>query len=295
MSTFDENAQPAGVDPASLDSLPFFAQPKTPQPTTREEQLAANLTRSAIRRGSVPADTGPAEPQPAADTTSTGAFGSAATSADEPQTLEERSALPWDDVNKIRDKVARVLSETLAEQMNMPLEMQKQLAQGHIKDNIAAEVSRQARDNVSTAWTTRLQNRIQRAVFDALFNLGRLQPLVDEPGVENIHIGGFDNVWLSTTTAASSVTSTPSPSAMRTLSSPSTCSLPVRATGPSRPRDPACTWTSPEAPDSRRSRTPPPTGPRSSSESTGSSMSPSMTWSCAALSHRWPRSSSAPR
>lgn len=197
MSTFDENAQPAGVDPASLDSLPFFAQPKTPQTTTREEQLAANLTRSAIRRGSVPSGTGPTEPQPAADTAPTSAFGPSATGVEEPQTLEERSALPWDDVNKIRDKVARILSETLAEQMNMPLEMQKQLAQGHIKDNIAAEVSKQARDKLSTAWPTRLQNRIQRAVFDALFNLGRLQPLVDEPGVENIHIGGFDNVWLS--------------------------------------------------------------------------------------------------
>jgi len=35
-----------------------------------------------------------------------------------------------------------------------------------------------------------------QAVFDALFRLGRLQPLVDDPGVENITILGYDTVWL---------------------------------------------------------------------------------------------------
>ncbi len=33
-------------------------------------------------------------------------------------------------------------------------------------------------------------------MFDALFGLGRLQPLVDDPSVENITILGFDEVWL---------------------------------------------------------------------------------------------------
>jgi type IV secretory pathway ATPase VirB11/archaellum biosynthesis ATPase len=194
VSTFDENTQPSGVDPANL---PFFA-PRAPQPTTREEQLAANLTRSSMRRGAIPTGTHPEDANQPTETQPTGAaFATVATGEEETQTLEERSALPWDEVNKIRDKVARILSEALAEQMTMPVEMQKQIAQGHIKDSIATEVSKQARDNVSSAWNSRLQNRIQRAVFDSLFNLGRLQPLVDEPGVENIHIGGFDNVWLS--------------------------------------------------------------------------------------------------
>ncbi|MBF5082397.1 CpaF family protein [Quadrisphaera sp. INWT6] len=34
------------------------------------------------------------------------------------------------------------------------------------------------------------------AVFDAMFGLGRLQPLVDDPQIENIEITGCDNVWL---------------------------------------------------------------------------------------------------
>ena len=113
MSTFDENTQPAGVDPASLDSIPFFSAPKSPQPTTREEQLAANLTRSAMRRGSVPAGARTTAPPRPADAASGASFGAAAPE-DAPQTLEERSALPWDDVNKIRDKGLFVIKGVVA-------------------------------------------------------------------------------------------------------------------------------------------------------------------------------------
>ena len=37
---------------------------------------------------------------------------------------------------------------------------------------------------------------LAEAVFDAMFGLGRLQPLVDDPDVENIEISGCDDVWL---------------------------------------------------------------------------------------------------
>ena len=40
------------------------------------------------------------------------------------------------------------------------------------------------------------QSALAQAVFDALFRLGRLQPLVDDPGVENVMILGHDDVWL---------------------------------------------------------------------------------------------------
>ena len=35
---------------------------------------------------------------------------------------------------------------------------------------------------------------VRQAVFDAVFRAGRLQPLLDEPGVENIYINGCDDV-----------------------------------------------------------------------------------------------------
>jgi Flp pilus assembly CpaF family ATPase len=41
------------------------------------------------------------------------------------------------------------------------------------------------------------ERELAAAVFASLFGLGRLQPLVDDPGVENIEINGCDQVWLS--------------------------------------------------------------------------------------------------
>jgi hypothetical protein len=40
------------------------------------------------------------------------------------------------------------------------------------------------------------ETRLAGAMFDAMFGLGRLQPLVDDPDVENIEITGCDDVWL---------------------------------------------------------------------------------------------------
>nr|WP_238362804.1 ATPase, T2SS/T4P/T4SS family [Actinopolymorpha pittospori] len=47
-----------------------------------------------------------------------------------------------------------------------------------------------------SAWTLEEQDTLAEAVFNALFGLGRLQPLVDDDSVENIIITGADNVWL---------------------------------------------------------------------------------------------------
>ena len=46
------------------------------------------------------------------------------------------------------------------------------------------------------AWTPREQSLLAQAVFDAVFRLGRLQPLVDEDRVENIFILGHRQVLL---------------------------------------------------------------------------------------------------
>ena len=41
------------------------------------------------------------------------------------------------------------------------------------------------------------EDALADAVFAALFGLGRLQPLVDDPLVENIDVDGCDRVWMS--------------------------------------------------------------------------------------------------
>ncbi|GAA4898792.1 CpaF family protein [Streptomonospora salina] len=43
-----------------------------------------------------------------------------------------------------------------------------------------------------------LEGRLQKRVFDAVFGMGRLQQLLEQPEVENIEINGADQVWLRT-------------------------------------------------------------------------------------------------
>ena len=76
-------------------------------------------------------------------------------------------------------------------------EQREQMAQDHIVDRVRARVDEQTRRPGEQRWEAPMQNAIRQAVFDQLFRLGRLQPLVDEPGVENIHINGYDDVWIS--------------------------------------------------------------------------------------------------
>ena len=41
------------------------------------------------------------------------------------------------------------------------------------------------------------EHRVARAVLDALFGLGRLQMLIDDPAIENIDVNGCDGVWVT--------------------------------------------------------------------------------------------------
>src|SRR5580698_2919314 len=41
------------------------------------------------------------------------------------------------------------------------------------------------------------EQRVAKAVIDALFGLGRLQPLIDNPEIENIDVNGCDRVWVT--------------------------------------------------------------------------------------------------
>ncbi|MHB8437986.1 MAG: CpaF family protein [Acidimicrobiales bacterium] len=41
------------------------------------------------------------------------------------------------------------------------------------------------------------EQEVARAVLDALFGLGRLQALIDDPSVENIDVNGCDRVWVT--------------------------------------------------------------------------------------------------
>ena len=99
-------------------------------------------------------------------------------------------------VREIRRHVAEALAARLAtEPVTDPI-AQRELCRSLLTDVVEA----QARDRVHAGfapWTVDQEFAVAEAVMAALFGLGRLQPLVDDPLVENIEVNGCDQVWVS--------------------------------------------------------------------------------------------------
>ncbi len=72
---------------------------------------------------------------------------------------------------------------------------QQELGRRIISELLEDEVVDQARSGRG-AIDRGSQSVLAQAVFDALFRLGRLQTLVDDPSVENVTIQGCDDVWI---------------------------------------------------------------------------------------------------
>lgn len=65
-----------------------------------------------------------------------------------------------------------------------------------IIEDLLAEHAAEALKSGEPGWTPQERAGIGQALFDAVFRLGRLQPLVDDDRVENIFILGYDTVLL---------------------------------------------------------------------------------------------------
>lgn len=128
--------------------------------------------------------------------------GDAATGARVDPEPEARSAAPgrvdWDVVQRLRGAVSTLLTQAMHDDPNMTDERQRASAQAHIAEVIRGHVDDQiAVGGAAAAWNSSTRTLVAQSIFDALFKLGRLQPLVDDPMVENIDIYGYDSVWVS--------------------------------------------------------------------------------------------------
>jgi len=99
-------------------------------------------------------------------------------------------------VREIRRTVSERLAARLqAEAITGPA-ARRELARSLLADELAARA--RARVGAGQApWPVETEMGIATAVMAALFGLGRLQPLVDDPDVENIEVDGHDSVWIS--------------------------------------------------------------------------------------------------
>ncbi len=99
---------------------------------------------------------------------------------------------------KLHTKVAERLSEhlgTLDGEGPLSLDDERALT----RSLIAAELKTLAEDayrNGGSPLDSATESELAEAVFDRVHGLGRLQPYIDDPDLSNIHVNGYDNVWL---------------------------------------------------------------------------------------------------
>jgi pilus assembly protein CpaF len=106
------------------------------------------------------------------------------------------SNLDWGLVAALRAQASEQLSQAIAaDRARLDRASQQELGRSIVLELIDSALADEVNAG-GTAWTTFHQDAMARAVFDALFRLGRLQPLVDDDRVENIIITGHDRVML---------------------------------------------------------------------------------------------------
>lgn len=110
--------------------------------------------------------------------------------------LGQGVGVDWSLVSVLRAQASEQLSQAVAaDRGRLGKVAQEELGRSIVLDLIEASVA--DRVNAGDRPLTGLdQEELARAVFDSLFRLGRLQPLVDDDRVENIIITGHDNVLL---------------------------------------------------------------------------------------------------
>jgi pilus assembly protein CpaF len=112
------------------------------------------------------------------------------------RTADEHQGIDWALVAAFRSQASDQLSAAIGEDRGrLDRAGQEQLGRSIILELLQSE----AAENLSAgrdSWSLAEQDVLAEAIFDSLFGLGRLQPLVDDEAIENIEITGCDQVLL---------------------------------------------------------------------------------------------------
>ncbi len=105
------------------------------------------------------------------------------------------ATLDWALVAALRSAASERLMRSM--ELNQHMEPPEQQSLGRrIISELLEEEAKEAASSGRGALDRHQEAALAHAVFDALFRLGRLQPLVDDTRVENITILGHEDVWL---------------------------------------------------------------------------------------------------
>lgn len=105
-------------------------------------------------------------------------------------------AVDHDLVTALRRQLAERLAERLTAHPVADPAARRELARTLLGDLLADRSLRLASAGLPTP-SVEEELAVADGVLAALFGLGRLQPLVDDPEIENIEVNGFDQVWLA--------------------------------------------------------------------------------------------------
>ncbi len=191
--------QQPGSPSLDFDSLPLFTQPsETPAQTSEHraapaQHLAARISgQPVVAPAAVGVDlasfpvTPQSQPEPTAQADTTSLTRREARS---------RLELDWGLVNAFRTDVSNRLSQAIANDEALDGEARLEVGRALIVQVLREHRDSRVRQGLP-AWDEALADRMQKAIFDSLFRLGRLQELVDDPKVENVMIFGHDKVWV---------------------------------------------------------------------------------------------------
>jgi Flp pilus assembly CpaF family ATPase len=106
-----------------------------------------------------------------------------------------QSSIDWALVAALRSSASERLMRTMEANQHMEV-VEQQVVGRRVIAELLDEEAKQSASAGRGAFDRHHESALAQAVFDALFRLGRLQPLVDDPDVENVTILGHDEVWL---------------------------------------------------------------------------------------------------
>ena len=176
-----------GIAPADPSALPLFAA-GAPEPR-------AGRVRSQFSM--LPATNGH---EPTSLPRHTGGYPVTANGAGVPavrrRSAGEHQGIDWALVASFRSQASDQLSAAIGQDRGrLDRAGQEELGRSIILELLQSE----AAENLSAgrdSWSLADQDVLAEAIFDSLFGLGRLQPLVDDEEIENIEITGCDQVLL---------------------------------------------------------------------------------------------------
>ena len=185
-------AEAGPVAPAAWQRLATAPEPGRRNPWISAAQKAVNgggespSTPEPSRRGDRPIATNGVTPAERPSTTRERRVDAALVPADD---------VDWDQVQVLRQLAYMRLSAATEDREGIEEDTRRELARKIIVELIG-EQARDADLQGRGALDLDAQGRLATAVFESVFGLGRLQPLVDNDDLENIEIRGHDNVLL---------------------------------------------------------------------------------------------------